>query len=111
MPPRSGKKQPPSTPVHRGRNKPQVPPLRFAPVGACDSNGFFRVLDTLKSIVFIADFFEKTNKVTDSRDDILWRGQVFLAETLAGTTEFVIPTGAKRSGGTCGFLADTHPNP
>jgi hypothetical protein len=35
---------------------------------------------------------------------ILLLGRVFLAEALAGKNRIVIPTGAKRSGGTCGFF-------
>jgi hypothetical protein len=51
--------------VKAGKKKPQVPPLRFAPVGMT----------------------------------ILWRNQFPFSHRI------VIPTGAKRSGGTCGFLA------
>ena len=51
--------------------KPQVPPLRFAPVGMTIHCG----------------------------------GKVVLAEALCGHNRIVIPTGAKRSGGTCGFFS------
>jgi hypothetical protein len=35
---------------------------------------------------------------------ILLQRQVFLAKAFSGTTDIVIPTGAKRSGGTCCFF-------
>jgi hypothetical protein len=52
------------------RDKPQVPPLRFAPVGMT----------------------------------ILLQGARYPLD-LSVTNRIVIPTGAKRSGGTCGFLS------